>query len=231
MLHGNRSLRLGGAIAIAALLAGTAGCQSGKQDKASTPKTNTSTLPSAVTPAPSSGPSASGSASPSGDSAPSSGASGSSSSADSSVEPSVTPKPSTVAGLDDPCSLLSKDAIDAALGVESGVGTSNSGAAFVGCSYGLKGSAGTGSLVLHVAADRAEQIYDAVETGGGFSDVAGVGTKAAYNSEDGRFIVRTDKDFVELTLPSDLKGATSASPAGARKAGTTLTEMVLSELG
>jgi hypothetical protein len=147
------------------------------------------------------------------------------------VEPSVTPKPSTVAGLDDPCSLLSKDAIDAALGVESGVGTSNSGAAFVGCSYGLKGSAGTGSLVLHVATDRAEQIYDAVETGGGFSDVSGVGTKAAYNSEDGRFIVRTDKDFVELTLPSDLKGATSASPAGAKKAGTTLTEKVLSELG
>lgn len=235
MLHASRSLRWGGAAAIAALLVGTAGCQSGNQDNASAPKTNTSTLPSAVKSSPSSsGPASSGSPSsglassgaPSDPGSPSGSASGSAS-----AEPSAPkPTPTSVPGLDDPCSLLSKDVIDSALGVDSGMGKSNSGAAFIGCGYDLKASGGTGSLDLHVATDRAQQIYGAVESGGGFSDISGVGTQAAYNSEDGRFIARTDKDFVALSLPTDLKGATSASPAGAKKAGTTLAQKVLSEL-
>jgi hypothetical protein len=127
--------------------------------------------------------------------------------------------------------LLSKDTIDSSLGVTSEIGKSNSGAQFVGCSYSLTGSGGTGTLILHVATARGDQIYGAVDSGGGYSDVPGVGTQAAYNAEVGQFIARTDKDFVELTLPFAMKGSTSASPDGAKKAGTALAKKVLSELG
>ena len=99
---------------------------------------------------------------------------------------------------------------------------------FVGCDYTLRGTGGTGTMTLYVATTRGPQIYTATQEGGGFTDVSGVGTQAAYNAEDGRFIVHTDKAFVEITLPFSLKGATSSNTAGAEKAGTTLAKQVLS---
>jgi len=80
---------------------------------------------------------------------------------------------------------------------------------------------------MYLATERGPQIYGAAQAGGGFSNVSGVGTQAAYNSEDGRFIASTDKNFVELTIPSDLKGLTAAK---ATQAGQTLANKVLSEL-
>lgn len=126
-----------------------------------------------------------------------------------------------------PCTLLSDGVIASALGVRSTGGKTNSRAMFVGCDYTLRGAGGAGTMTLYVATTRGPQIYSATQEGGGFADVSGVGTQAAYNAEDGRFIVHTDKAFVELMLPFNMKGATSSSTTGAEKAGTTLAKQVL----
>jgi hypothetical protein len=126
--------------------------------------------------------------------------------------------------------LLPATLIESTLAVKSEDGTPNSRAQFAGCNYSLTGSSGSGQLILYLSTGRGPQIYSATQSGGGFSDVSGVGAQAAYNSEDGRFIARTDKDFVELTLPFNLKGATSDSPDGAKKAGTTLANKILSSI-
>lgn len=109
-------------------------------------------------------------------------------------------------------------------------GKPNSRALFVGCDYALTGSGGSGTLVLYAATSRGPQIYGSVLSGGGFDNVPGVGSKAAYSPEDGRFIVTTDQDFVELILPFNLKGATSDTPNGATQAGMALAKKVLSAL-
>jgi hypothetical protein len=124
--------------------------------------------------------------------------------------------------------LLSDSVISSALGVRSTGGKTNSRAMFVGCDYTLAGAGGSGTMTLYVATVRGPQIYSATQEGGGFADVSGVGTQAAYNAEDGRFIVATDKAFVEIMLPVNLKGATSSSTSGAERAGVTLAKHVLS---
>lgn len=191
-----------------------AGCSSGKQDKASVATSQKSTQSSASTPSAAPTTSSSVAASPS--SAPSS----------STGSPTFVPTPD----VGDPCTLLSASLIESTLDVKSEEGTPNSRAQFAGCNYSLTGSSGSGELILYLSTGRGQQIYNATQSGGGFSDVSGVGVQAAYNSEDGRFIVRTDNDFVELTLPFNLKGAKSDSPDGAKKAGTTLANKVLSAI-
>jgi hypothetical protein len=199
------------------LLGLLAGCSSGKQDKASTVVTHeSSNSHSAGTPSP---------APPTSDSvAPSPSATPTGTTATSS--PTFVPTPD----VGDPCTLLPASLIASTLGVKSEDGAQNSRAQFAGCNYSLTGSSGSGQLILYLSTGRGPQIYNATQSGGGFTDVSGVGAQAAYNSEDGRFIARTDKDFVELTLPFNLKGATSDSPDGAKKAGTTLVNKVLSSI-
>jgi hypothetical protein len=200
-------------VGVLVLGAALAGCSSGKQEKASVV---TSTQSSVSTPSAAPTTSSSVAASPS--SAPSSSPASSS--------PTFVPTPD----VGDPCTLLSASLIESTLDVKSEEGTPNSRAQFAGCNYSLTGSSGSGELILYLSTGRGQQIYNATQSGGGFSDVSGVGVQAAYNSEDGRFIVRTDNDFVELTLPFNLKGAKSDSPDGAKKAGTTLANKVLSAI-
>lgn len=195
------------------------GCSSGKEHKESA---RSSSTPS-VAPTTSSASSASSSPTSSPEATSSTPAA---STPTSTGSPTFVPTPD----VGDPCSLLPSSLITSALGVKSEGGTPNSRAQFTGCNYSLTGSSGSGELILYLSTGRGPQIYNATQSGGGFTDVPGVGAQAAYNSEDGRFIARTDKDFVELTLPYNLKGATSDSPAGAKKAGTTLANKVLSSI-
>jgi len=183
------------------------GCSAAKQQKAAGPSSGGSSGPPAVT----------SSSAPGTSSAPA---------------PTATDSPTFVPTPDvgNPCTLLPASLITSTLGVKSEDGTPNSRAQFAGCNYSLTGSAGTGELSLYLSTGRGPQIYSATQSGGGFTDVSGVGVQAAYNSEDGRFIARTDKDFVELTLPYNLKGAKSDSPNGAEKAGTTLANKILSNI-
>lgn len=132
------------------------------------------------------------------------------------------------ASVHDACSLLSAAAVARAVGASSASPSPQSQGQFVSCAYAVRTSGGSGTVYLDVATSRAAQIYSAVDSGGGFQNVAGVGAAAAYAAEDGRFIARTAARFVGITLPVDAKGSTVSTPTGAQKAGSTLAKQALS---
>jgi hypothetical protein len=116
------------------------------------------------------------------------------------------------------------------LDVASAKPTSTNQGTIHSCEYAVAAGPPVAKLYLDVSTTRGPSIYTATQQSGGFTAVTGVGDQAAYNGEDGRFIVRDHDAFVLITVPVALASSSVASPAEATKVASAMANRVLQAL-